>query len=80
MGYKSKAEVEQQTGMKLAATKPIRLSSSAGYGGNINWIVENKVEITVYSQGACSAGWAFATADAITSAQAITKNSMISLS
>lgn len=39
------------------------------------------METTIYSQGIqCGAGWAFATADAITSAQAITKNSLISLS
>lgn len=59
---------------------PMQLSSSGTYGQNINW--ENKGVVNpVYNQGQfCAAGYAFATADAIASANKLAKNKLFELS
>jgi hypothetical protein len=71
------SKTDPETVRRLAT--PLKLGS-ATYGDSISWVNMGMVETTAYNQGLCAAGWAFAAADAITSAQAITRGSLIALS
>lgn len=85
-GYKAKekviAEMDENTNPKLklaAQQKPVNLRS-LDYGKNINWLDKNKVNLQINNQGLCTAGWAFAAAESISSAHAIKSKVLVDLS
>lgn len=76
LGYKTVdeilAEAKSDHPLRKLETAPIKLEVQKGKP--IDWVAKGDVSAAVFNQGLCNGGWAFAVADALTSAATITLN------